>query len=773
MQAMDNLFLLFPYILLGILLYAIALALPSPQINSLRTKLSPIIPIAVFVFFTCIIGEHPSTVSFWDAKTLPISLGFHLDGLSMLFALLITGIGSLILIYATAYMKNAAHTQRLMAFLLLFMGSMLGVVLSDDLITLFLFWELTSFTSFFLIGFKNEDEASRKSALQAITITGLGGLVMLGGFVLLGEIAGTYSIQEMMGEIDTIQNHPWFPLTLILILCGAFTKSAQFPFHFWLPGAMKAPTPVSAYLHSATMVKAGVYLLARFSPVLGDNPLWNYTLTIVGGITMLYAAFQALFRTDMKSILAYTTVSALGVMVFLLGLQSANAIAAVSLFILVHALYKASFFMLAGTVDHETGTRDISKLSGLGKIMGPLFAVGILAAWSNGGIPPSVGFVGKDLIYESTLHHHISPYLITAIGVITNAMLLAAGLLVGWLPFRGKTSHPEAHSPTMALWIPAGILAVLGMVFGFFPSLIDQLIVTPTATAIAGSTQSIHLKLWHGVNPVLYLSLITMGLGFLLYAILRPGTGMLGFIEKMEKIGPRRILHTFANGFVGFSGAYTQFMQNGKLRYYLLVILGFLGFTMGYVVLSDTTFIIDFNKLTEITLYEGITVFILIISVFLTIFSGSRLAAVAAMGVVGYAMCIIFVFYSAPDLAMTQFTIDTLTVILFVLVLYRLPHFIRLDFSPRHIIDGIVALGIGGLMTIISLEVLQRAPNRDISDFYALNAYILAKGKNVVNVILVDFRGADTMIEIVVLSIAAIGVYSLLKLRLRKNEKME
>jgi multicomponent Na+:H+ antiporter subunit A len=562
----------------------------------------------------------------------------------------------------------------------------------------------------------------------------------------------------------------------LLILLGAFTKSAQFPFHFWLPGAMKAPTPVSAYLHSATMVKAGVYLLARLNPIFSQSELWFILLTSFGGLTMLYAAFQSLYKTDMKAILAYTTVSALGVMVFLIGMGGEQAIVAVSLFILVHALYKAAFFMLAGTIDHETGTRDIRKLSGLGKSLPILFGIGMLAAWSNGGIPPSIGFVGKDLIYESTLNFQkfsYAPYILTAISWLTNSMLFAAGLLVGYLPFRKSStpSHPEVHKPSLMLWLPPALLATMGIVFGVFPILVEGSIVNPVATAIAGVSIKTHLALWHGFNTVLYISLATLSAGLILYLFFQKKTPT--WVTVAEKYGPRRALHGIANSFISFSAWFTKTMQNGKLRLYLLVILSVLGSLLGYVVLRETTFVIDPQKLSEITIYEGITVGILITSIFLTLFSGSRLAAVAAMGVVGYTLCIIFVFYSAPDLAMTQFTIDTLTVILFVLVLYRLPRFIRLDFSPRHILDGIVAIGIGALMSIISLEVLHRSPVREISDFYAMNSYILAKGKNVVNVILVDFRGADTMIEIVVLSIAAIGVYSLLKLRLRKNEKME
>jgi multicomponent Na+:H+ antiporter subunit A len=760
-------------IFLSISLYSIALITPSLRVNSLRSKFSPLIPLLAFTLFALIKPQSSEVLSLWSSPNLPFSFTIKYDGLAKLFSLLITGIGTLIFVYAGAYMKDTPYTQRLLSFLMIFMLAMLGVVLSDNLLMLFLFWELTSISSFFLIGFKNEDPASQRSAIQALTITGLGGLALLGGFVLLGEIAKTYSISEIIEQREMVFSHPWLLATIALILAGAFTKSAQFPFHFWLPGAMKAPTPVSAYLHSATMVKAGVYLLARMNPIFGELEFWSNALLLFGGVTMIYAAFQALFKTDMKAILAYTTVSALGVMVFLIGLGTANAIIAVSLFILVHALYKASFFMLAGTIDHETGTRDIRELRGLGKSFPILFAIGMLAAWSNGGIPPSVGFIGKDLIYESTMHSPSLQYLLTGLSWLTNVMLFAAGLLVAYLPFKKskKPTHPNLQKPKIFLWLPPAILALLGIIFGLFPFLIESSLIQPVADSIFGKKLDFHLALWHGFNTVLLLSLLTLMLGTILYFVFQPKTPT--WINKAEKVGPAIILNSLAKGFITFAEIFTKITQNGKLRIYLIVILLTLGGLLSYVVLHETTFVIDYEKLSQITIYEAITVGILIISVFLTVFSGSRLAAVAAMGVIGYALCIIFVFYSAPDLAMTQFTIDTLTVILFVLVLYRLPRFIRLGFSLRHIIDSLVALMIGGLMTIISLEVLARTPIREISDFYAMNSYVMAKGKNVVNVILVDFRGTDTMIEIVVLSIAAIGVYSLLKLRLRKNEKME
>ncbi|RYZ45534.1 MAG: Na(+)/H(+) antiporter subunit A, partial [Chitinophagaceae bacterium] len=348
-----------------------------------------------------------------------------------------TGIGTLVFLYTSAYMKGDRYLDRFYGYLCLFMGAMLGMVLSDNIFTLFVFWELTSISSFFLIGYNNESKESRKSAMISLAVTGLGGFFLLAAFALLGNIAGTYSISEMIGSAAALKGHGLYLLIIGFLFLAAFSKSAQYPLHFWLPGAMKAPTPVSTYLHSATMVKAGIYLLARFTPVLGGVLIWNNTLMIVGGFTMLYAAFHSIFKKDLKEILAYSTISALGMLVFLLGLGTPEALLAATVFIIIHALYKASLFLVTGIVDHETGTRGIGQLAGLRKVMLPVAVAGLLAMLSNSGIPPSFGFVGKDLIYESTLGSEVGATLVTAVTVCTNILLLYASILVGIKPFAG------------------------------------------------------------------------------------------------------------------------------------------------------------------------------------------------------------------------------------------------------------------------------------------------------------------------------------------------
>lgn len=752
--------------------FLVALVLVSPlgKYRDIAIRTAPVVPLALLLFFAYWSSQSTGVAHFPWLDQFSVNLDLHLDGLAFLFILLIAGIGTAIFIYAGAYMQQHRHRQRLMAFLFLFMGAMLGVVLSDNLLTLFIFWELTSISSFFLIGFNNEDAASRKSALTALAITGGGGLLLLIGIIGLGLMADTFAISAIITQSAQIQQHPMLPVVMVFLLLGAFTKSAQFPFHFWLPGAMKAPTPVSAYLHSATMVKAGVYLLARLSPIFNGYEYWNTTLLLVGGITMLYAAFQAVFHTDMKSILAYSTVSALGVLVFLIGMGSQEALLAAAAFILVHGLYKATLFLVTGIVDHETHTRDISKLAGLRKVMAPVALAALLAALSNAGLPPFVGFIGKDLIYESTLPFG---WALTIAAVVTNVLLLVAGLMAGLKPFIGKLPvvYEKVHLPEPAMWVPPLFLGVMGLVLGVFPGLIDATIVGPAYAAMAATGYQGHLALWHGFNTVLLLSGITLVVGAGLYSAIKPKTR--SWLGTATTMGPKKWFEAFGMGFHNLAAWWTNFFQNGKLRNYLHIVLGFSIILIAFEVITATSFEINYRLLTQVTFYEGAIVGVLLAAVILTVFSSSRLASVAAMGVIGLAICIVFVFYSAPDLAITQFTIDTLTVILFVLVLYKLPRFIPLRWSFRHLLDGFISLSFGLLISILTLEVLTKSPNRDISAYYANNSYILAKGKNIVNVILVDFRGADTMIEIVVLSIAAIGVFSLLKLRLPKKERIE
>jgi multicomponent Na+:H+ antiporter subunit A len=702
-----------------------------------------------------------------------LNFDFHLDGLSLLFSLLITGIGTLVFAYASNYVKGHPYLDRFYAYLCLFMAAMLGLVLSDNILLLFVFWELTSISSFFLIGFNNDNKDSRKSALTALAITGGGGFMLIAGLILLSTIGGSYSIQVLTFSASEIQNHALYGLILLLVFSGAFTKSAQFPFHFWLPGAMKAPTPVSAYLHSATMVKAGIYLLARFTPVLGGTDLWKYTLIIVGGFTMLYSAFHSLFRNDLKSILAYTTISALGMITFLLGIGTEYALIAASVFILVHALYKATLFLVTGILDHETGTRDIHQLSGLRTLLFPVAVAGLMAALSSAGLPLFFGFIGKDLIYEATLSQSGNwSIALTSLAFLTNCFLLSAGLMVGMKPFIGSlpTRLEHVHLPSPLLWVPPLILASLGLIFGCLPFLANGL-AQSTANAMSIAPIETQLKIWHGFNLVLILSLSTLTLGALIFIFLKPSPQLIARLTKSEYFSSQYFIAALNRNLLHFSRLYSGFLHNGFLRSYLFRIVLFSAALMFIKLFAIGWVPLDMEKISPVTWYEVVVFLIMMVAVYLTITTPSRLTAVVGTSVVGYCICLFFVFYSAPDLALTQFTIDTLTVVLFVLVLFRLPLFLKFANNRVKTRDAILSILFGVGIAITTLHALNEPVNNEVSAFYGDNAYRLAKGKNVVNVILVDFRGMDTMFEIVVLSIAAIGVYSLLKLRLKPTDK--
>lgn len=731
------------------------------------------VPLLLFIYFlfqlSALSQQGPYTLHYDWVPSLGVNLSFRVDGLSLLFALLITGIGTLVFTYTIAYMQGYKYLHRFYAYLSMFMGAMLGVVLSDNLIALFVFWELTSISSFFLIGFKNEDPGSRKSALTALTITGLGGLLLLAAGLVLGTAGGSFSLQELLTQADTIKAGPLYAIAAILVFGAAFTKSAQFPFHFWLPGAMKAPTPVSTYLHSATMVKAGVYLLLRMSPLLGGTALWNNTLLLVGGFTMVFAAIHTLFRTDLKSILAYSTISALGIMVFLTGIGTHKALLAAGLFILVHALYKACLFLVAGSVDYATGSRDVRKLGGLRGAM-PLIAIaGLLASLSNAGMPPMVGFMGKDYVYEATLHAPAAAELLTGIAIFTNILLLVAGLLVGVKPFTGKPAKISSATRPLSplLYAPPLLLGALSLLFGLAPGLIQDGLILPVARAAGADTQGMYLALWHGFNLVLLLSAITLAVGFVVYTRWRPTLAGAKKIARLQGIAPQTLfarlgenLHTMAFGL-------TRFFQSGYLRRYVRVVILFLTVLIALQLVNSLPYPLMLKSALELTFYEVVTLCIMIGGIIFTVNTSSRLGAVAGMGVIGYSICLLFVYYSAPDLAMTQFTIDTLTVILFVLVLYKLPRYIKRTSRAERLRDWTVAGLFGSVIALLALVVLAEPRSNEISRFYADNAYVVAKGKNVVNVILVDFRGLDTLVEISVLVIAALGVFGLMKLRIK------
>ncbi|SDG40503.1 putative monovalent cation/H+ antiporter subunit A [Psychroflexus sediminis] len=763
-------------VLLGFL-FSLFLVFAGSYFRGKLAVLSSIIPISLFVYFLSFIPEVSNgEVIYENHEWIPsfgVNLSFTLDGLALLFVLMITGIGSLVFLYTSAYLKNHNYLDRFYGYLSLFMASMLGLVLSDNLMSLFIFWELTSISSFYLIGFNNDKADSRKSALVALGITGIGGLLLLGGAVLLGDVAGTYRISEMLSMRDAITDSSHYILILLLIFGAAFTKSAQFPFHFWLPGAMKAPTPVSTYLHSATMVKAGVYLLFRMTPVLNGGEIWHTILIAVGGITMLYSAIHIIFRTDLKGILAYSTISALGILVFLIGIGTQAALIAAAVFIVVHALYKASLFLITGIIDHETGTRDVTQLAGLRKVLLPVAIAGFIAALISGGVPPTLGFVGKDLIYESTLHFTSNAVLLTIIAISTNVLLFYAGFVAGVKPFMGQLpkKFENIHLPSPLMWVPPLIMTFAGVVFGIFPGLIESAFAKPIAMTQAIAFEDFHLKLWHGFNTILGLSAITLVLGTVLYLKLSPRHALENSIAKFDFISPKVLFLKLSEGFAVFSKYWTNFFQTGYLRHYISTIVAFLILLLGYLIFSDFSLETDFTALADLTIYEISILLMLLAGVLYTVFTKSRLAAVAALGVVGLSFSLLFLFYSAPDLAMTQFSVDTLTVILFVLVLYKLPRYLNLSEKWLRIKHGILSVSFGILITLLILRVLTEPKNTEITEFYAENAYKLAHGKNVVNVILVDFRGIDTMIEISVLIVAALGVFGLLKLRLKTRDK--
>ncbi|HUH47177.1 MAG TPA: hydrogen gas-evolving membrane-bound hydrogenase subunit E, partial [Arenibacter sp.] len=453
-----------------------------------------------------------------------------------------------------------------------------------------------------------------------------------------------------------------------------------------------------------------------------------------------------------------------------------EAMIAAFTFIIAHALYKATLFLTTGIIDHETGTRDITEISGLRKVLFPVFLAGGLAALSSGGMPLFLGFIGKDLIYEATLGANQKLTLFfTVIAVITNICLVAAGFLAGLKPFMGNLAprFAKIHLPRLSMWVPPLILAFLGLVLGIFPGLVGDYIVSPTVSALADRSASADLKIWHGFNTVLILSLLTLGAGAFLYAFNRPSNKKLSIVARFDSVAPLTLFKKVWKRIMGFSTWYSGVMHNGFLRSYMLKIIIFAELLLAYELFRAGPIFIDFNALSPISIYEAMNVFVLMVAIYLAVTTSSRLTAVVATSIVGFSICLMFVFYGAPDLAMTQFTIDTLTVVLFVFVLFNLPPFLKFSTWNKRVIirDTIVALLFGILLSLVAIMALQVPTSSEISEFYGKYAYTMAKGKNVVNVILVDFRGFDTMFEIIVLSIAGLGVYSLLKLRLKSSEK--
>ncbi len=740
----------------------------APPGGAQRAIIAAFIPFVLTAIFatalpTIAAGDTIRLAYSW-VPSLGIDLTFYIDGLSLTFALLISGIGTLIMLYSSAYLAGHSHYARFILYLTLFMLSMLGLVLADNLITLFVFWELTTVTSYLLIGFDHATAKARRNALQALLLTGSGGLALLAGFIMLGSAAGTFEMSEILRSGDLIREHAHYMPILILVLLGAFTKSAQVPFHFWLPNAMAAPTPVSAYLHSATMVKAGIYLLARVHPALSGTDVWIWTLTIFGAVTAVFASVLALKQTDLKLALAYTTLMALGTLTMFLGADATIAVAAAVTFLVVHSLYKAALFLVVGIIDHGTGTREAEQLSGLRAFMPITFIAAMAAALSMAGFPPFLGFIGKELKYEGALAIASEPVFVASAAILANAMMVAVAGIVALRPFFGdhKPTPVAAHEAPIQMWIGPVILAALGLTFGLAPGLISDTVVQPAVNAILGRPEVIKLKLWHGINIPLMMSILTFVLGIAIYVFHRKiRAGLIGFFNALPTTADDT-WDQFIVGLKALAAWQTRILQNGVLRHYILVIFATMAVIGGGTLIYTGAAVLP-DEMPRLLAKEWAVAALIVAGTILTVLTRNRLTAICGLGVVGVGIALVFVMFGAPDVAITQLLVETLVVILVAVVLLKLPALTKDKIRPRRILDAVVSIGVGLTTTMVLLAVLDQPLDRRLTDFFEENSVPAAFGRNIVNVILVDFRALDTFGEIAVVAVAAIAAYALIR----------
>lgn len=754
------------------LLFFFSLALLIPFLGRKGWQIARLLPVpASALFFVVAVVAFMQRVNTGQGGLLfswmsepEVTFSLYPDSLSLFFYMLISGIGTLIFWYSDSYFFAVPGKRKHMAFMLFFMASMLGLVVSGNLILLFVFWELTSLASFFLIGFDHENEDARKAAHRSLIITTLGGLTMLGGFVLLGEAAGSYDIAVILGNGIQIQSHPHYIPILLLVLAGVFTKSAQFPFHFWLPGAMKAPATVSAFLHSATMVKAGVFLLLRLNPVLGNTLLWQYILVITGTLTMLTGAFLALCHSDMKKILAYTTISALGIHVFLIGIDTSLSVNAALIFLLVHATYKAVLFMVMGFMEKLYGTRELEEVSGIFRVMPWLGVATLLSLAAMAGLPPMLGFISKEMMVEAKLQAPgIFSYSLVA-GIATNLMIAAVSLLLAWkLLFRKPVSPlPVLHRIEPGYFYPPLILTGIGLLSGILPDFFGDYFIEPILETVRAVFVDVQLKLWHGFNQVLLISVLTVLAGTLLVISMdRIRPVFISINKTLFQVDLAKLYDNLVKMFVRFSEKNTGIIQHGYLRLYLITIL-LVTAGMVYFQLFAIPWYTGPRAFEPISPFLLALVAVMALSAVAVVFIRSRLAAIVVLGVTGYGIAMIYLYFGAADLAITQIIAETLLMVIFVMVVLKLPKFTVFSRPAARIRDGIIGLLAGGAITGLMIKATSISYGEGISSFFTANSLSQAYGRNVVNVILVDFRALDTLGEMVVLVVAALGVFGLL-----------
>ncbi|MGF1614363.1 MAG: hydrogen gas-evolving membrane-bound hydrogenase subunit E [Gammaproteobacteria bacterium] len=721
-----------------------------------------LLPLAIFLALVWGLATYPLP---WRLElawvpSLDLTFSLYVDGLSALMLALVSGIGSLVFVYASGYLAHEPRRGQLFLYLSLFLLTMLGAVSADHLLVLFLFWELTSLLSFLLVGFNHEDADARSGARQALFITLGGGLALLAGFILLAQMAGSWSLQGVLAQGPELVDDPRLPAALGLIFLGAFTKSAQFPFHFWLPNAMAAPTPVSAYLHSATLVKLGIYLLARLDPAFNDVLLWEATLIGIGALTAVWAAVQALRERDLKRILARTTVSALGTLTLLVGLPNPGSSVAVTVFLFSHALYKAPLFMVVGNIRHATGTQLIDRLMGLRRAMPWTAAIAILASLSMAGLPLSFGFVAKDLIVvakaEADLVNVVS-YALVLVNAIAVAVAGVAAIRVFW----GPEEYPrvQVREAPWSMRLPPLLIALAGLEFEFLPERPDSLLAA--ALAISPEIEAGQVSASYELGTLITAAEITLALGLVLFLVWDRLHHGLDRVRWLERYGPAVAYERALQGLVRTAAVLTRWLQHGHLAGYTrLILVALLGLGVAGWLTTSARGSPAWDSYPQSVAWLAATVLMLAAAVAAACLR-DRLALIMASGLVGYGGAVLFLFAGAPDLAFTQFAVETVLVVVAASIL---PHFRRRapPIQEPWLRNGLIA-GAAGLGTLALLLHLAAQPtDTRLADWFAQTSLPEALGRNVVNVILVDFRALDTLGEIAVVAFSLLAALPLL-----------
>lgn len=692
------------------------------------------------------------------------NLHFYLDALSLFFALLVSFFGACIFAYAAVYMKQKVQQNRFFFYLGLFMTAMMGVVLADNIFLLYLFWELTSISSYFLISYENEQKTARRAGMQALLVTNLGGLALLASLVLLGQQIGSYELSVILGH--TLGSGAYYLPILILFCIACFTKSAQFPFHFWLPNAMAAPTPVSAFLHSATMVKAGVFLLLRFHSVLGGTVYWENILIGIGGITALLGAFRSLGQQDMKKLLAYITISTLGILVVAIGVGDGVAIQAALLYLLAHALYKGALFMLAGNVDKQMKSKNVDELTGLFQVMPYSGLALIFACLAMAGFPPVLAFIAKEKLYEMGLEHGMASFALISI-FLSSVVYVAISLKLVhgmFLKDRKERRHEARREAPFLMWFSPFVLSVIGIVFGVFASVFAPFL-ERVGHAVIGKPYPLDMAMWHGFNGPFLLSVITWGAGVALYLWWK------GFIITLLWLDFDRWYDKSLTGLQSLARYITVFIQNGRITVYLKVTFVLVTALLVFVYVDYDLFPSEWlfkAELRIVRMYEFLPVMMILAGVVTVMFDKSRLTMLAALSLVGYGIALFYAMFSAPDVSMTQFLVETITLLIFTIVLHRLPKHLSFPKEHKRITSLCIAVAFGITITFILASLQGYEPHSAMKQFYITKTGPEGKGENVVNVMLVDFRAFDTFGEMVVLCMTALGVMTLIKMKSSK-----